>query len=75
MQMLLLVIVETDVKPTTAVWTQVASKLGDITPTAVRYDSCDGPVDSILLLSNSLCSLKPLHEFLSLHAPRIMLIL
>ena len=38
MQMLLLVIAEADVKPTTAAWAQVASKLGDITPTAVRYD-------------------------------------
>jgi hypothetical protein len=38
MQMLLLVIVEADFKPTTATWAQVASKLGDITPTAVRYD-------------------------------------
>jgi hypothetical protein len=38
MQMLLLVIAEADVKPSTAIWTQVASKLGDITPGAVRYD-------------------------------------
>lgn len=38
MQMLLLVIAEADVKPTTAIWTRVASKLGDITPSAVRYD-------------------------------------
>jgi hypothetical protein len=38
MQMLLLLIAEADVKPSTALWKQVASKLGDITPGAVRYD-------------------------------------
>lgn len=37
MQMLMLVIAEADVKPNTAVWTRVASQLGDITPSAVRY--------------------------------------
>jgi hypothetical protein len=38
MQMLLLVIAEADIKPSTSTWTKVASKLGDITPSAVRYD-------------------------------------
>lgn len=38
MQMLLLVIAEADIKPSASTWTKVASKLGDITPSAVRYD-------------------------------------
>ena len=38
MQMLLLVIAEADVKPTTTVWNRVAQKLGDTTPSAVRYE-------------------------------------
>jgi hypothetical protein len=36
--MLLLVIAEEDVKPSAGTWTKVANKLGDITPSAVRYD-------------------------------------
>jgi len=37
-QMLLLVIAAEDVKPSADTWTKVANKLGDITPSAVRYD-------------------------------------
>jgi len=50
MQMLMLVIAEADVKPNTAVWTRVASQLGDITPSAVRYD--DGACVQYLSCSN-----------------------
>lgn len=37
--MLLLATTEADLKPTQVTWTAVATHLGDITPTAVRYES------------------------------------